>query len=384
MQANLSFKKFLILSFVSFVLFLQYLNSSLAIKQTSKKSIDVSNSTSTRASVMTYNLENLFDTEDDPLKADETFLPLSTKKRNPNISSKCHSLKSKDWKSQCLNLDWSPRVLKSKMKRLADVILNSYNEVGPDLIIFQEVENFQVLEEFRTHFLNPHYKHPAVLLEGPDERGIDVAILSKWPLKSDPKLHILKFSPKGKFNFNKPPQTRGILEATFLLPDQTPITVFGVQFPSQGTPSPARQQALEQLKKLMDKRGKTNLVMAGGDFNITSFEEKNHQYFKNLGKDYMISHLVGCENCRGTNYFHPRRSWSFLDALVFSKNFNNPNSPWQLDTKSIRVYNQSLYQNNKWGSPKKFNYHSQQGVSDHWPMVAEFFLNSSRSKGTLK
>jgi endonuclease/exonuclease/phosphatase family metal-dependent hydrolase len=337
-----------------------------------------------RITLMTYNVENLFDTEDDPLKDDETYLPLSFKKQNPQILKKCKSLKSRDWQSQCLNLDWSPKVLNSKMKRIADVIVNSHKKLGPDLIFFQEVENLKVLEDLRQKHLKSHYPYPAILIEGPDQRGIDVAVLSRLPLLGEPKLHQLHFKPEKKFTFKSQPQTRDILEASFNLPDQSILTVFAVHFPSQGTPSPARKQALAQLTQLMQAKPKEHFVIAGGDFNITDHEEKLNKYYSKLSKQFLVSHLLGCQSCRGSNYFHPRRSWSFLDALVFSKNFQDNSFSWQLDPKSIRVYNQSLYQNNKWGSPEKFNFKQQSGVSDHWPIVADIVLNSSRSKGIRK
>lgn len=369
--------KFLVLLVFTFTVY--FANSIWAQKQ-----FDSTQKEAPRITLMTYNVENLFDTEDDPLKDDETYLPLAYKKKNPQIIKKCKSLKSRDWKSQCLNLDWSPKVLKSKMKRIADVILKSHKNTGPDLIILQEVENLKVLEELRQNYLKANYPYPAILLEGPDKRGIDVAILSRLPLIGDPKLHKLQFKPEDKFTFKRPPLTRGILEASFNLPDQSVLTVFGVHFPSQGTPSPARKQAIAQLKSLMHSKPKDHFVVAGGDFNITNSEEKRNKYYKKLSRQYLVSHLVGCKSCRGTNYFHPRKSWSFLDALVFSKNFEASLSNWQLDQKSIRVYNQNIYQNNKWGSPEKFKYKQQFGVSDHWPVVADIVLNSSRSKGIRK
>lgn len=370
-------KSICIMTFILTAVFLNLQRVSLA----KQKLEDLKDS---KITIMTFNLENLFDTKDDPLKDDETYLPLKVKNESPDLLKKCKSLKSKDWKQQCLTLDWSPKVLQSKMKRIADVILKSHSQVGPDIIILQEVENLEVLEELRKNHLSAHYPHPAILIEGPDKRGIDVAILSKLKIKSETKIHNLTFTAEGKLEKSRLPVTRGILEAEFMLPDNTPLSVFGVHFPSQGTPSPARRQALEQLKKLMDERAKTNLVVAGGDFNITAFEEKHNKYFDKLSIDYLVSHLVGCKACRGSNYFHPRRSWSFLDVLIFSKNFNSPEMNWSLDRSSVRVFNKSLYQNNKWGSPEKFDFKKQQGVSDHWPVLADIFKNSSLSKGTRK
>jgi endonuclease/exonuclease/phosphatase family metal-dependent hydrolase len=343
-----------------------------------------------RITLMTYNLENLFDTIDDPGKDDEAYLPLKIKKQSSNIQKKCQSLDPK-WRSECKNLDWNEKNLNSKMYRISDVILKSHNGVGPDIIIFQEVENINVLEKLRLKYLKKYYPNTAILIEGPDRRGVDVGILSKLSLKDSPKLHLLKFHETIHLKKKKFPITRGILEANFILPDQTPISIFGVHFPSQGSVTETRKQALEQLVMLMKEKPKNSLVVAGGDFNVTSAEEKQHEYFHKLKSDFLVSHIVGCKMCKGTNYFHPKRSWSFLDIFLFSNNFKESNdknklvSTWALDPNSIRVYNQNLYQNNKWGSPMKFELgRHQQGVSDHWPLLADIFLNSSRSKGTFK
>lgn len=343
------------------------------------------NSEPNRITIMSYNLENLFDTKDDPNKNDETYLPVEIKNKNLTILKKCNQLKAKSWRQECKNLNWNQATLKSKMNRLADVILNSNKGIGPDILILQEVENLRVLEEFRNQYLKKYYPNKGILIEGPDERGIDVAILSKLKSKDTPLTHHLKFISEFGLPKERIPITRPILEASFLLPDQTPLYILGVHLPSQGTPTAARKQALEQLVQLINNKPADSLVVAGGDFNITSNEENKYTYFRNLKKSFLVSHLVGCQKCKGTNYYRPRNSWSFLDVLIFSRNLDSIQSSWILEKESIRVYNRSLYQNNKWGQPKKFEAGKfQQGVSDHWPILADIVLNSSRSKGTFK
>ena len=59
-----------------------------------------------KITVMTFNVENLFDTEDDPKKNDETFLP-KAKKSSSEILKKCKKIKVRKWREQCLNCDWN-------------------------------------------------------------------------------------------------------------------------------------------------------------------------------------------------------------------------------------------------------------------------------------
>lgn len=310
--------------------------------------------------IMTYNFENLFDTEDDPLKDDEAYLPFEYKKNNSKIKSKCQKISNPSWRRECLHLDWSPKALKSKMNRLSDVILKSHNWVGPDLLIVQEVENLSVLEKLRSEYLSKHYPYPAILIEGPDERGIDVGIISKLPLNTKPKLH--------------PVTTRGILEAEFKLPDETLLTVFAVHFPSQRAPFKNRRFALDQLKAFMMSVNKKNLVIAAGDMNLTHYELKKHDPFKIFKSQFLVSHQEGCFECKGSHYYAPKKSWSFLDVILVSQN----HPVWKLNKKSISVFNQSLYQTNKYGVPEKFNLGKKQiGVSDHWPLKLNLTSDST-------
>lgn len=315
-----------------------------------------------RISIMTYNVENLFDTKDDPNKNDETFLPL--KKKTTKIKNKCKKNSRGHWVKECLETNWTDFQLQNKMKRLATVI-KAYKKNGPDILILQEVENKDVLNQFNNTHLG--YKN-VILLEGPDKRGIDVAILTKLDSFKSPKLHLQKFKARNGFRV-KP--TRGILEAHLNLPNGEKLSVFGLHFPSQGSPTEARMQSVDRLNSIASSR--SHLYIAGGDFNITSSEDKRHKlYSKTLSKKWDVSHLIGCQKCKGSNYYHRKRSWSFLDALLFSKSFGKT---WKIDKKSIDVFNKASVQRNKYDSPAKFNMGKDRfGVSDHWPVVSEIYL----------
>lgn len=307
-----------------------------------------------RVRIMTYNVENLFDTLDDPKKNDETFLPIL--KKNKEVQKVCRKSGKKHWIKECLTTNWTEFKLELKMKRLAKVILAA----NPDVLILQEVENINVLKSFNKKHLG---FSNVILKEGPDRRGIDVAILAKLENARSPKLHLQKSN-------NRVKATRGILEASLKLPNNENLTVFGLHFPSQGSPFEARKKSVEFLNSLLSR--KAGLVVAGGDFNIVKNEER--LYKQDLSEKWMVSHLVGCKKCEGTNYYHRRRSWSFLDALLFSKSFQKSKT-WSLDKKSIQVFNSLKVQKNRFGSPQKFEMGKHPtGVSDHFPVVSEIKL----------
>lgn len=354
-----------------FILALGLNNIALAKSKTTKTPAPAE-----RIRVMTYNVENLFDTQDDPKIDDETYLPRKLKKDNPEITMRCQRLE-KDWyREQCMKTDWNEKLLKRKMQRLADVIRKASHRKGLDVLIVQEVENQAILERLRKEYLSDLFTQPAILIDGPDSRGIDVGILTRLESKSAPKLHTLKFVANEQLPQDQIRNTRGILEAELKLPDGQSLFVFGVHFPSQGAPTEVRKQALAQLEALMDTKPKDSFIIAGGDFNITRSEDAKQSYFYGLNKNYLVSHFNGCKGCRGTNYYHTLRSWSFFDVLAFSKNFASKDSAWQLDKSSIHIPNKSLYQVNRYGSPSRFNNgRGKDGVSDHWPMMAEIYKN---------
>ena len=102
-----------------------------------------------------YNLENLFDTLDDPDTFDDDFTPDGIKK-------------------------WTPRRYKKKIKRLAKAI-STIGEDGtknpPAILGVAEVENFNVVTDLvQSNFLID-YNYGIVHYDSPDERGIEVALL---------------------------------------------------------------------------------------------------------------------------------------------------------------------------------------------------------------
>ena len=58
-------------------------------------------------SVMAFNVENLFDTIDDPEKNDETYIPLSQK--TPRMLAKCSGLAKDHWRQSCRYTNWTQK-----------------------------------------------------------------------------------------------------------------------------------------------------------------------------------------------------------------------------------------------------------------------------------
>ena len=103
--------------------------------------------------VMSYNVENFFDTEDDPTHDDDSFLP----------TGEHH---------------WTHARYQTKIQHIAEVISAVGGEAFPDLIALMEVENATVLSDLlhRTALgEKAGYRH--IITHGEDKRGINVALL---------------------------------------------------------------------------------------------------------------------------------------------------------------------------------------------------------------
>lgn len=331
-----------------------------------------------RVSIMTYNLENLFDTEDDPIKEDEAFLP-SAHKTSPMMVSKCYTAADTDYRRQeCLEKDWNEKVLKRKLRRLSDVISRAATNGSPDILFVQEVENQAVLERLNKEYLKGVYK-TVIVLEGEDPRGIDVGLMSKFDLAAPPLLHSLTevLSPYKRAGEDKF-LTRGILQVDLKLPNQKIMSAFVMHLPSQSAQTEVRAAALTKFNEIATQLPQDRLVVGGGDLNWTYEDEgKTPMLSQKMKSHWRVSHLEGCKSCDGTYYYNRKRQWSFFDVLLFSKN-SEVDKTYSLDTKSIRIPVPSAFQINRYGSPSRFgDGMDPTGVSDHWPMYSEILIERS-------
>ena len=105
-----------------------------------------------RVRIVFYNVENLFDTIDNPYKKDDEFLPTGKKK-------------------------WNTSRYYEKLDNIAKVILACGEGKAPDIVGLCEVENRRVLKDLvnRPALKTAGYK--IAHFDSPDMRGIDVALL---------------------------------------------------------------------------------------------------------------------------------------------------------------------------------------------------------------
>ena len=309
-------------------------------------------------SVMTLNVNNLFDELDDPKKDDKAYLPIELKQTNKHINS-CNRVPVNSWKNECLYLDWDTETKDAKLKNLArDILL--YDETGPDILALQEVENINILEQL-YRLLEPYGYIDLELLESKDYRGIDTAIISKFEI-IDSTLHYIKFS--GEFEDK---DTRPILDSTILINDKK-IKVYNVHFPAGYHDVSMRIDSLNKLKKLLQMHNMPTVAL--GDFNVNTEEDSELFIYKDQEDLWDVAHSIGCADCKGTYYYSHGKSWSFLDTIFVSK---QRNISYDTDSIKLHITEHNAYKDS--GKPIRFNAKSKTGVSDHLPMVARIKIN---------
>ena len=127
------------------------------------------------------------------------------------------------------------------------------------------------------------------LIEGEDYRGIDNAVISKYPIYGARNFKI-KFSDSVEVTSSRP-----IFEVTLGL-DKEILRIYVVHFPAPYNSVNSRVEALNNLNTIVNSHN--DKWVALGDFNITSQEEKDLGIYSQLNSDWYVSHLDGCENVK--------------------------------------------------------------------------------------
>ena len=325
------------------------------------------NSVSDTLFVASWNLENLFDTVDDPGKIDEEFLPGSKK-------------------------DWTNERLDKKLFNLARVIHAMNNNNGPDILGVCEVEHESLLKDMITKYL-PGINYKIAYKESPDERGIDNGLL----YNAD-KLKLLSiYADTVHLNFSD--KTRLILNANLLLKESgDTLHVFENHWPSRygGVEKTEikREKAASTLRKRVNSylaQSKNSKIIIMGDFND---EPGNESVLKVLdAQPYDCNSPGSLQNLKdgnilfnisykkfqiGEGTYKYRNDWNMLDQIILSSNliFGKVKylcNSFQIFKPDFLVEQSGKYKGNPFPTYGGSKYLG--GYSDHFPVTAKFLIN---------
>ncbi len=195
-----------------------------------------------------FNVENLFDTVDDPKINDQDFLPNS-------------------------RLEWTEERYQTKLHNLATVIAELGSADGPDILGLNETENKRVLQDLVKEPLLADRQYQIIHFDSPDPRGIDCALLYKAGrfkvLRQRSVIHSLPDTTMG---------TRDLLVVDGLI-NQEPITFMVAHWPSRrgGQKAVKRRLAVaSQCRKVIDEYLKADpkaRIILMGNLNDTPLDE---------------------------------------------------------------------------------------------------------------
>lgn len=151
--------------------------------------------------VVFYNVENLFDTRKDSLKADDDFTPRG-------------------------KMYWTSERYQRKILHISGALLAAGEDTLPTIIGLAEVENRQVLFDLTRKTGLADGDYGIVHEESPDHRGIDVALLYRKGVFRELEC---KFFP---VKLEKGETTRDILYCKGILEERDTIHFFVCHFPS--------------------------------------------------------------------------------------------------------------------------------------------------------
>jgi hypothetical protein len=313
-----------------------------------------------------WNLQNLFDTIDDPFKNDEEFLPNGA-------------------------LEWTEERLDKKMYNLARVIRSMNNEQGPDLLGVCEVENQSVLDSMLIRYL-PDINFKIAYVESPDNRGIDNGLI----YRAD-KFRLLNIQ-SDTVHLSDGWPTRLILGVNLLTKNKEKITAFVNHWPSrsggQMESEPNRIQAAKTLRnavdRIFDKEPDAKIFIIG-DFNDEPADKSIIEYLNaypikcdSMAADFEVDPEKELHNLSwelfeiGLGSYKFRDDWNMLDqiiisgSLLVSDNFRYICHTFEIYKPDFLVTHTGNYKGTPFPTYGGRRYLG--GYSDHFPVIAKFLI----------
>ncbi|MFS4492495.1 endonuclease/exonuclease/phosphatase family protein [Maribacter sp. 2308TA10-17] len=257
-----------------------------------------------------YNIENLFDTENDSLTFDDD--------RTPD---------GKD--------NWTLERYNQKIENMSQVLSEvgaETTQTSPDIIGVCEIENKGVLEDLVNHENLRDKDYGIVHLDSPDERGIDVALLYKKSsfIVNTFKSHRLLLNDTEGFR----DYTRDQLVVSGYL-DNEKFHFIVNHWPSRNggetRSKPNRIAAAKLNKRIIDSIQRIDIdskIISMGDLNDDPIDESLKKVLKTKGKK---------KNLEPTDLFNPfeilfrkgvgslayRDKWNLFDQMFFTSNLIN-------------------------------------------------------------
>jgi endonuclease/exonuclease/phosphatase family metal-dependent hydrolase len=312
--------------------------------------------------IMFYNVENLYDTENDPNTLDDDFTPEGSYK-------------------------WDDKKYWVKIDRLTEVFQEIAKASGgfPILIGMCEIENRSVLMDLVHGQRIQAVRYQIVHYDSPDARGVDVAFL----YRSDIVEYVSSKPVPVKNPENEEWRTRDILWFTGKI-DGEVFHFFANHWPSrrggERASAPLRELAASILRHIVDSIQNvdaTQKIVIMGDFNDDPNNNSVHNVLRAKGDQRRL---------QGGDLFNPffemhkaghgtlpwDDAWNLFDMVIVSQNMINNSGGFQLYrparnkfygfifNRPFLMQQEGRFRNHPWRTYVGNTY--QGGYSDHFPV----------------
>ncbi|MGE4287853.1 MAG: endonuclease [Salinivirgaceae bacterium] len=314
--------------------------------------------------IMFYNVENLFDTEDDSLKMDEEFLPDETR-------------------------NWNKFRYYQKQSQLSKVITAVGGWNPPELVGLCEIENRNVLNYLTRQSPLYVFGYQIIHQESPDARGIDVALL--YQPKSFRPVYTEFIAVDYPLNKRK---TRDIVYARGIIPNNDTLHVFVNHWPSRyGGQLESEENRIfvaGLLKHKTDSILDTNpkaLIVIMGDFNdepnntsllktlnaLPAYDSTKQSQVVNLSYELRYAKNEGSHKYQG--------QWALLDQVIVSGGLLNKSQKTYTTTDKLCIFkapfllepDKAFLGDKPYRTYVGFKYNG--GFSDHLPVFLDLMNN---------
>lgn len=305
-----------------------------------------------------YNLENLYDTINNPMVNDDEFTPDGAK-------------------------HYTSEIYINKLFKLAYVLKDFGTEIHPRgaaIIGVAEIENDTVLHDLVTHFLLRNKNYHIIHFDSKDARGIDVGLLYQQDYFHPYYAKALEVSLPG--NSKEAYFTRDILYVKGKLSDEE-LHIYINHWPSrrggEERSAPARAAAAKLCKNHVDSVRRENpsaKIIIMGDLNDNPTDESIIKILgasgnrKKLNNEVFYNPWIEFYN-KGMGTLANRDVWGLFDQILLSSNFlDTTNTHWKfikagIHHRSFMTENTGRYKGYPMRTWDGNNYRG--GFSDHYP-----------------
>jgi len=305
--------------------------------------------------IMFYNVENLFDVNDDPLTEDDEFLPVGLRR-------------------------WNYSRYKKKISSLYKTIIAAGEWEPPAVIGLCEIENRNVVEDLVYGTNLSKFRYQIIHEDSPDERGIDVCLILREGI-----MKLIDYQYLNPFTSDSGFRTRDVLYAKMQIRSDT-IHYIVNHWPSRRggvlAAEAERIKVAEMVRDLADSicSGQADAkIIIMGDLNATPDDRATAILTGKREKSPGLVNLsAGLPESSGT--YRYRGTWETIDQVMVSEALVRVCTGLCTGPEHFRVFSPDflLRKDPQYPGYAPFatysGYRYQGGYSDHLPVLLDLLL----------